>query len=192
MSGETYAAGPVRIDLAGVIVALLDTVLPGRDSGTIDDDQLAWLDDLAAAADRPVLVMGHHHPWNPDAGTRPDAYFGIHPDASERLMAVVARRPAIIGTFAGHTHRNRVRHFSATGSVPHVEVACVKDFPGTWAEYRVYEGGVLQVHHRISTPDALAWSERCRGLYTDFGVDYSTFALGGLADRCFGFGGTVP
>ena len=61
---------------------------------------------------------------------RPDDYFGIHPDDSERLVDVVARHPAIVGYFAGHTHRNRVRRFAATGDRPWVEVACVKDFPG--------------------------------------------------------------
>ncbi len=188
LAGETYAEGPRRVDLPGITVALLDTVIPGEASGTVDDEQLEWLDSVAADADRPVAVMSHHYPWNPDATARPDSYFGIHPDASERLVAVVARRRAIVGCFAGHTHRNRVRHFSATGAVPYVEVACAKDFPGTWAEYRVYEGGVLQLHHRISTPDALAWSERCRVLYADFGVDYTAFALGGIADRCFAFG----
>ena len=100
-------------------------------------------------------------------GTRPatpgpTTYFGINPDDSERLVAVFARRPSLVGYFAGHTHRNRVRRFAATGAVPWVEVACVKDFPGTWAEYRVFEGGIIQVHRRISTPEALAWSERCR------------------------------
>ena len=60
----------------------------------------------------------------------------------------------------------------------------MKDFPGTWAEYRVYEGGIMQVVHRISTPEALSWSERCRHLYRDFGVDYETYALGALEDRC--------
>ena len=38
--------------------------------------------------------------------------------------------PSIRGYFAGHTHRNRVRRFAATGDVPWVEVACVKDYPG--------------------------------------------------------------
>ena len=27
--------------------------------------------------------------------------------------------------------------------------------------------------------------ERCRHLYSDFGVDYETYALGQLSDRCF-------
>ena len=54
-----------------------------------------------------------------------------------------------MGYFAGHTHRNRVRRYGPTGDVPWVEVACVKDYPGAWAEYRVYEGGILQIFHRI-------------------------------------------
>ncbi len=66
--------------------------------------------------------------------------------------------PAIRGYFAGHTHRNRVRRFGLTRDVPWVEVASVKEFPGSWAEYRVYEGGVLQIHRRISSPEALVWT----------------------------------
>jgi hypothetical protein len=63
-----------------------------------------------------------------------------------------------------------------------VEVACVKDYPGSWAEYRVFEGGVLQVHRRISTPEALDWTERTRVM---FGGLYPDYAFGSLADRCF-------
>ena len=97
---------------------------------------------------------------------------------------MVAARPEIAGYFCGHTHRNRVRHFEATGSMPWVEVACVKDFPGSWAEYRVFDGGILQIHRRISTPATLEWSETCRGLY-DGHIDYPAYAMGTLADRCF-------
>ena len=38
--------------------------------------------------------------------------------------------------------------------------------------------------HRISSREALSWSQRCRHLYRDFGVDYETYALGALEDRC--------
>jgi hypothetical protein len=68
--------------------------------------------------------------------------------------------------------------------IPTIEIGCIKDFPGTWAEYRVYEGGVMQIVHRISTPGALSWSERCRFLYQDFGVNYQEYAMGELSDRC--------
>lgn len=176
------AAGPLVRTLPGATLAVLDTVIPTETPGQVSADQLEWLDDLAATADRPVLVFGHHHVWSPDSNQRPDTYFGINPDDSERLVEVVARRPSIVGYFAGHTHRNRVRRIRATGAVAWVEVACVKDFPGSWAEYRVFERGILQVHRRASAPDALAWADRTRAM---FGGAYVDYAFGALEDRCF-------
>ena len=75
-----------------------------------------------------------------------------------------------------------MRRFEATGAVPWVEVACVKDYPGAWAEYRVHERGVLQIVHRISTPEALAWTEQTRGMFHGL---YASYAFGELSDRCF-------
>jgi 3',5'-cyclic AMP phosphodiesterase CpdA len=181
--GATYADFPTqRVDLPGVTLAILDTTNPLHTPGRVTAEQLEWLDDLAGSADRPVLVFGHHHPWSPDSRERSATYFGILPDDAERLVAVVARHPGILGYFAGHTHRNRARRFSATGDRPWVEVACVKDYPGTWAEYRVFEGGILQIHRRISTPEALAWSEKTRHMYAG---TYAEYAFGALGDRCF-------
>ena len=182
-SGQDFASdAPLRVDLPGATLAILDTVIPGAATGEVSPAQLEWLDDVAATADRPVVVFGHHHPWAPDSRTREPGYFGISPDDSERLVEVIARRPRIVGYFAGHTHRNRVRRFPQTGPVPFVEVACVKDFPGAWAEYRVYETGILQVHRRISTPDALRWTERTRAMFAGF---YPQYSFGRLEDRCF-------
>jgi predicted phosphodiesterase len=180
--GQHEYAGDQWIALPGVNIALLDTVLPERASGHLRPDQLDWLDAAAAASTDPVLVMGHHQQFVSGANRSPD-YFGIDPDSADALSDVMRRRPAIVAYAAGHTHRHRVRWID--GTIPSIEVGCVKDFPGTWAEYRVYDGGILQVVHRISTPDALAWSEQCRSLYSDFGVDYEHYAMGSLADRCF-------
>ena len=185
-AGEDFAANaPLAVDLPGVRLAMLDTVIPAHHTGQVTPDQLEWLDDIAADSDRPVLVFGHHHVWSPDSRSREATYFGINPDDSDRLVEVVARRSSILGYFAGHTHRNRVRRFAATDAVPWVEVACVKDFPGAWAEYRVFEGGVLQVHRRISTPSALEWTEKTRGM---FGGMYAEYSFGTIDDRCFEIG----
>jgi 3',5'-cyclic AMP phosphodiesterase CpdA len=179
--GQTEYAGDEWIELPGVAVALLDTTVPRSASGNLSAEQLDWLDAGATSSTVPVIAMGHHQQWL--QGERNPEYFGIHPDASDDLTAVIARRPAIVAYTAGHTHRHQVR--LVAGGVPSVEVGCVKDFPGTWAEYRVYDGGILQVVHRMSSPEALAWSEACRGLYRDFGLDYSRYALGHLQHRCF-------
>lgn len=180
-------AGDQWIELPGVAVALLDTAIPGQTTGSISTEQLDWLDDHAAATTTPVIVMGHHQQWIGRPDKRSDDYFGLHPDASDALDDVATRRRAIVAYAAGHTHRHRVRRMHRSG-IPSIEVGCTKDFPGTWAEYRVFHGGVMQVVHRMSSPEALAWSESCRGLYADFGVDYEHYALGELTDRCF----TIP
>lgn len=181
-------AGDQLIALPGVVVALLDTAIPGATTGTITTEQIDWIDDVCADTDRPVFVMGHHQQWIGGEGAkRSEDYFGLHPDGSDALDELAVRRTEVIAYAAGHTHRHRMRPMTRS-AIPSIEIGCTKDFPGTWAEYRVYEGGVMQVVHRISSPDALAWSESCRNLYADFGVDYSSYALGTLADRCL----TIP
>jgi len=183
---QAQYAGDQWIELPGVIVALLDTAIPGATTGTITTEQIDWLDQRCAESDRPVFMMGHHQQWigNGADPKRSDDYFGLHPDASDALDELTERRSSIVAYAAGHTHRHRVR-LMARSRLPSIEIGCTKDFPGTWAEYRVYDGGIMQVVHRMSTPEAIAWSESCRGLYSDFGIDYETYALGTRADRCF-------
>jgi 3',5'-cyclic-AMP phosphodiesterase len=178
-------AGDQWIELPGVSVALLDTSIPGATTGTLTTEQIDWLDDLTNGADVPVFVMGHHQQWiGQGSGERSLDYFGLHPDASDALDELAARHPHVVAYAAGHTHRHRVRRMVRSGR-PTIEIGCTKDFPGTWAEYRVHEGGIVQVVHRMSSPEALAWSESCRFLYSDFGIDYASYALGTLAERCF-------
>jgi 3',5'-cyclic-AMP phosphodiesterase len=183
MVTDTIAANaPMTVELPGVTLAVLDTVRPGTEHGRITGDQLAWLEDLASTSTKPVLVFGHHHPWDPSSNERNDHYFGINPGDSEALCGVITRCESIAGYFAGHTHRNRVRHFEAARRVPIVEVACVKDYPGAWAEYRVHEGGYTQLVRRISAPDAMAWTELTRSMFAGL---YRDYALGAQSDRCF-------
>jgi 3',5'-cyclic-AMP phosphodiesterase len=173
---------PYSVDLGGVTLAVLDTVVPGADGGQLTGDQIQWLDDLAAEATVPVLVFGHHYVSNIDRAGDSSASFGINRADSAALVAVFARREAIAGYFAGHTHRNRVRRFEPAPRVPCCEVACTKEYPGAWAEYRIFEGGYTQVVRRVTAPDAFAWAERTRGLYAGF---YRDYALGPLDWRCF-------
>ena len=93
------------------------------------------------------------------------------------------RRESIAGYFAGHTHRNRVRHFAAARDIPIVEIACVKDYPGAWAEYRVYEGGYTQLIRRIATPGGDRVDREDAATCSPASI--ATTRLGTLADRCF-------
>lgn len=183
---RVVARTPVQVvELPGVRLVLLDSVVDGADTGALTAAQLDELDELAAADGAPIVVLTHHHVWDPDSGLAPDKAWGIEPASSTRLVDLFAHRPALRAAFSGHTHRNRARRLRRAGQKPWIETAAVKEFPGTWNEYRVYEGGIVQVHRRISTSDALDWTETTRRM---FGGEFFHYAFGGLADRCL----TIP
>jgi 3',5'-cyclic AMP phosphodiesterase CpdA len=171
---------PYAVELDGVAFAVLDTVVPGHDGGRLTADQLQWLDDLAAESTVPLLVFGHHYVSNVARLDGEADSFGINRPDSRALVDLFGRRDAVAGYFAGHTHRNRVRRFEPAARVPCCEVACTKEYPGAWAEYRVHEGGYTQVMRRVTEPRAFAWAERTRGLYAGF---YRDYALGPLDSR---------
>jgi 3',5'-cyclic-AMP phosphodiesterase len=178
--GQRFAAWPTQVrELDGVTLAVLDTSREHQVGGSVADEQLEWLDELAARARQPVVVLGHHPVWDPGRDQRTDGSQWISPEDSARLVDVVARHPSITCYLAGHTHRNRCHRI---GGVPFVEVACVKDFPGGWAEYRVHERGIVQVFHRAAAPAAIAWAETTRSMFSGY---YGPYAMGALEDRAF-------
>ncbi|MEX2100607.1 MAG: metallophosphoesterase [Acidimicrobiia bacterium] len=183
MRDPTLAAQdtPYAIELPGVTLGVLDTTLPGAVGGVLPAAQVSWLDDLAGAVTGPLLVFGHHPVWNVEAA-RVDSRYAIARDESLALVALIARHENIVGYFAGHTHTNRVVRLGGGRSVPLVEVACTKDYPGAWAEYRVYEGGYTQVVRRVTEPAAFAWAERARTMIQGI---YRDLVLGSVQSRCF-------
>lgn len=167
---------PYAIVLDGVTLAVLDTVVPGWVGGALAAEQRGWLDDLARETADPVLVFAHHPAFNPDSN------YGLSADDHAALLDVFARRETIVGYLAGHTHSNHVVRDPHGRDVPCVEVACAKDYPGAWAEYRVYEGGYTQVMRRVAAPAARAWSEQGRRMIQGI---YRDLVLGTIDDRCF-------
>ena len=80
----------------------LDTLVPGSNVGRLCDGRLAWLDrTLAAAPDRPTIVMLHHPPFA--TGMPHLDRMGLE-DASG-LAAVVGRHRQVVRILCGHIHR---------------------------------------------------------------------------------------
>ncbi|MFN8025034.1 MAG: metallophosphoesterase [Acidimicrobiia bacterium] len=167
---------PFSVDVNGVTLVVLDTVVPGRCGGALDAAQREFIDEVAGATSGPVLLFAHHplSHWDLD--------YCIDPPDADALVDVLARRPNVVASLAGHTHSNRLVRDERVPEVPFAEVNCAKDFPGAWAEYRVYEGGVTQVLRRVQRPDARAWSERGRHMIQGY---YRDLVFGDITDRCF-------
>ena len=138
---------------------------------------LADLLDALAGADRPALVCLHHRF---DRWPVPSKYpRGITWPESSRALAAIRRVKADVVVTSGHSHRNRARR---VGPLVVTEVASTKDYPGVWAGYAVYEGGIVQVVRRVTAPDAMGWIEYSRQAV---GGAWRWYAPGRLGDRCF-------
>ena len=119
--GDGYlpAAGFLQFAVENYPVRLvgLDTHVPGKHFGLLCGERLAWLDrTLAAAPDRPTLLLMHHPPFL--TGIDYMDRMGLQDAAA--FAAVVARHPQIERILCGHLHRAIDRRFAGTiaGTAP--------------------------------------------------------------------------
>ena len=179
-------AAPRVVELGGWRLILLETSEPGEHYGVFGGDRIAWLDRQlleSAERDSPTLLLMHHHPVPPERADGFPNRIGIKPEDSTQLFKTVGNCAQVKGVLIGHTHRNRVRQYSASGSIPWAEVANSKDYPGAFAHYRLFEDGSFrQEVRRIGSERALAHSTLCSGLFNGM---YRHFALGPLEARSF-------
>ncbi|MBV9662251.1 MAG: metallophosphoesterase family protein [Acidimicrobiales bacterium] len=174
-------AGPEAraVDLPGVRVVLGHSPVRGLHAGRIESSHLEEMAELAAGAAGPVVVVLHHPPGR---GRLPRYYPPAigWPDSRALVRRLAEANPAAV-LLAGHTHRNR---WYRAGPLPVAEVGSTKDYPGQWAGYTVYEGGIAQVARRIAAPDVIAWTEMtARAL----GGLWGWWSPGSLADRCWSY-----
>ena len=153
-SGVTVSSDARSRDLPGIRLVLGHSPLPDRHHGRVSADHASELAALAAAAPGPVVVALHHPPqrWPVQTYYPPS----IDRSDSRRLMSALARANRSTLLIAGHTHRNRRYR---VGGVTVAEVGSTKDYPGQWAGYAVYEGGIRQVVYRVEPPEAIGWTQ---------------------------------
>jgi 3',5'-cyclic-AMP phosphodiesterase len=92
------------VDLGGLRVLMLDSTRAGADSGQLDADRLAWLENTLAEDTRTPTLLAMHHPPFETGAPAADA-IGI-PDSDRAALAdLVRRHPNVSLIAAGHFHR---------------------------------------------------------------------------------------
>ena len=168
---------PRARDLPGVRLVLGHSPVAHRHSGAIAPTDARDLARLASEAEGPVVVALHHPPsrWPVQTHYPPSI---VWRDTTRLVDELAAANPATV-IIAGHTHRNRrypVRGLTVS------EVASTKDYPGVWAGYSIYEGGIRQVVYRVAAPAAMAWTWATRRV---LGGIWGWWSPGRLSDRCW-------
>ncbi len=98
-------------------IVALDTLVPGETGGALCKDRLGWVDKtLAAAPDRPTLILMHHPPFM--TGIVPMDRMGLAGSAD--FAAIIRRHPQVERICCGHVHRAIDRRFAGTvaGTAP--------------------------------------------------------------------------
>jgi Icc protein len=126
-------------------IVALDTHIPGEPDGMLCAERLAWLErTLAAAPNKPTLVMMHHPPFA-TAIEHMDRCGLKDPGA---FAAIVARHPQIERILCGHLHRTIDTRFAGTiaGTAPSAAHQVLLDInPGAPAGF-IFEPPGYQLH----------------------------------------------
>jgi hypothetical protein len=167
-------------DLPGVRLVLMSTAHgdPRFHGGQLPAKVSEQIAALARAAPGPAWVCLHHPP---EMFPFPTVYPpGLPFGESRRLLEALAgpEQPATFLT-CGHRHRNRRYDY---GRLVVTEVGSTKDYPGVWAGYKVFEGGIIQLVRRTAGQDVMAWTEATRRAVNG---QWRRWSPGRLADRCF-------
>lgn len=171
-------AEPLVADLPGVRLVLGDSPSPSERRGRLDRSRVDRIAEAVGGAPAGRAMLSLHHPpqrWPLPMSYPPGLVFG---DTRRLLAALRGATPTPI-VLAGHSHRNRTYRL---GGCVVAEVGSTKDYPGVWAGYAVYEGGVRQVVRRVEETSVIRWTEATAAA---LGGVWGRWSPGGLADRCW-------
>ncbi|MFW0783033.1 metallophosphoesterase [Gordonia sp. CPCC 206044] len=94
----------------GVLFLVVDSSIPGRNDGYIDNDTLAWMVTEIESADPTTrVIIAFHHPPVTLQMTFMDT---IRQNGEDRLASLVDRHPNIVGFVCGHAHTPAVTTFA--------------------------------------------------------------------------------
>jgi 3',5'-cyclic-AMP phosphodiesterase len=143
-SGEEPVNYSVRVGELRLVA--LDSVVPGRDPGAYDPEQLRWLDEELRRDSEAPTVLAVHHP--PLATGAPDwDAINLEPSDRRALGEVVARHPQIRAILGGHLHRAATAILAgcAVFSGPSACLQVRPDFTGNQVEFVQPPGFALHV-----------------------------------------------
>jgi Icc protein len=143
--------------VAGAVLALCDSVIPGQDGGYLADETLGWLDAvLSDDPGAPALVCLHHYP----VALHTEPADTIRLAGEDRLAAVISRHPQVVAVLCGHAHTAAATTFAgrplliapgvlSTGVTPW-DVSATADYaaPPAVAYHIIGDDGRLTTHYR--------------------------------------------
>lgn len=131
--GRPGSMGPVNQvhRTADFSLVLCDSSVPGKDEGFLEEETLAWLEEILdeSPTDKPVLIGFHH----PPVLLHVPFVDGIRQFGEQRLSAVVDRHPQVAAFLCGHAHSAAMTVFAGRPLVVAPGVVSTLRLP--WEQY---------------------------------------------------------
>ncbi|WP_377267878.1 metallophosphoesterase [Peterkaempfera sp. SMS 1(5)a] len=162
--GQPESTAPINQvhSTADFVIALCDSSVPGKDEGLLEDETLAWLEDVLTQAPAGVpVVVGFHHP---PARLQVPFVDGIRQFGAERLETLADRHPNLAAFVCGHAHTPAATTFAgrpllvapgvvSTVRLPWERLAHPRDYvdldqPPAFAFHVLDDAGRLTTHFR--------------------------------------------
>ena len=133
---------------AGFVLAAVDTSIPGRHDGLLDDDTLTWLDDVLTQTDTqtPVLIAFHH----PPVELHVQFIDSIRQFGEQKLAALIERHRNVVALLCGHAHTAAATTFAGRPLIVAPGVVSTLRLP--WEEQTSPDH-----HSHLDLPPALAF-----------------------------------
>jgi 3',5'-cyclic-AMP phosphodiesterase len=104
--------GPSPINQArtvgGVLFAMCDSSVPGRDDGLLAPQTLVWLREQLSQTDEPAFVCLHH----PPVALHNQLLDGIRLQQADHLAELVEEFPHVVAVLCGHAHSSAASTFA--------------------------------------------------------------------------------
>lgn len=159
--GQEESDAPINQSqlLDGLLIAVCDTSIPGRDDGYLTDDTLAWLSGILAQTppDTRALIALHH----PPALLHSPFVDEIRQQGAERLAELIASNRQVLAILCGHAHTAAATTFAglpvlvAPGVVSTLRLPWEgagdldKQMPPAIAFHVIDDDGRITTHYRV-------------------------------------------
>ncbi|GAB1819884.1 metallophosphoesterase [Herbidospora sp. RD11066] len=155
-TGEDPVNQVLRV--GSISLVLVDSSIPGRAEGRLDDPTLAWLDETLTEAPGQAFVGMHHQ-----ASTLHSPYVdGIGLRNPADLAEVLGRHDNVVAVFSGHAHTGAATTFAglpllvgpgvvSTAFTPYESESRppVSMEQPPWFALHIYDGEHLVTHYRV-------------------------------------------
>jgi Icc protein len=163
------------LNIGGMHVVILDSAISGEVGGSLDEQQLDWLEsDLSLNSDRSVIIFMHHLPIADDT-------MGLDESSCSRFLSIVDESQNVINIFSGHNHKNTYTNEEARTSF--TTLASLVQYPIGYTTLDIWDNGYSQSFHKVKETLQTSENSRVRYQTTSVDPDADQELLGDLGSR---------